>query len=99
MTLWLTSQLVSTSDRQGRVSFTFFVASQYQAKSSQSRMGTLVLWPLVEQLSVSGRIVLPMKMNDGQRLIKLKNTKSGLVKKIIEEVVFVPMLDGIESDE
>ena len=40
-----------------------------------------------------------MKMNDGQRLIKLKNTKSGLVKKIIEEVVFVPMLDGIESDE
>ena len=54
---------------------------------------------LVEQLSVSGRIVLPMKMNDGQRLIKLKNTKSGLVKKIIEEVVFVPMLDGIESDE
>ena len=54
---------------------------------------------LVDQLSVSGRIVLPMKMNDGQRLIKLKNTKSGLVKKIIEEVVFVPMLDGIESDE
>ena len=54
---------------------------------------------MVEQLSVSGRIVLPMKMNDGQRLIKLKNTKSGLVKKIIEEVVFVPMLDGIESDE
>ena len=54
---------------------------------------------LVDQLSVSGRIVLPMKMNDGQRLIKLKNTKSGLVKKIIEEVVFVPMLDGIENDE
>ena len=44
-------------------------------------------------------LVLPMKMNDGQRLIKLKNTKSGLVKKIIEEVVFVPMLNGIESDE
>ena len=54
---------------------------------------------LVEQLSVFGRIVLPLKMNDSQRLIKLKNTKSGLVKKIIEEVVFVPMLDGIESDE
>jgi protein-L-isoaspartate O-methyltransferase len=54
---------------------------------------------LVEQLSVTGRIVLPLKMNDGQRLVKLKNTKSGLVKKIIEEVVFVPMLDGIESDE
>ena len=38
-----------------------------------------------------------MKMNDGQRLIKLKNTKSGLVKKIIE-VVFVPMLDEIEDE-
>ena len=54
---------------------------------------------LVDQLSVFGRIVMPLKMNDGQRLIKLKNTKNGLVKKIIEEVVFVPMLDGIESDE
>ena len=54
---------------------------------------------LVNQLSVFGRIVMPLKMNDGQRLIKLKNTKNGLVKKIIQEVVFVPMLDGIESDE
>ena len=38
-------------------------------------------------------------MNDGQRLVKLKNTKNGIIKKIIEEVVFVPMLDGIQSDE
>ena len=54
---------------------------------------------LIEQLSITGRIVLPLKMNDGQKLVKLKNTKNGLVKKIIEEVVFVPMRDGIESDE
>ena len=38
-------------------------------------------------------------MNDGQRLVKLKNTKNGLIKKIIEEVVFVPMLDGIENND
>ena len=55
--------------------------------------------PLLQQLTPSGRLVLPLKMNDGQRLVKLKNTKNGLVKKIIEEVVFVPMLDGIEHNE
>ena len=54
---------------------------------------------LIEQLTVSGRIVLPLKMDDGQRLVKLKNTKNGIIKKVIEEVVFVPMLDGIQSDE
>ena len=54
---------------------------------------------LLQQLTPSGRLVLPLKMNDGQRLVKLKNTKNGLVKKIIEEVVFVPMLDGIEHNE
>ena len=55
--------------------------------------------PLLQQLTPSGRLVLPLKMNDGQRLVKLKNTKNGLVKKIIEDVVFVPMLDGIEHNE
>ncbi len=55
--------------------------------------------PLIDQLSSSGRVVLPLKMDDGQRLIKLKNTKNGIIKKIIEEVVFVPMLDGIQSNE
>ena len=54
---------------------------------------------LVKQLTPSGRLILPLKMNDGQRLIKLKNTKNGLIKKIIEEVVFVPMLDGIENND
>ena len=54
---------------------------------------------LIEQLTPSGRVVLPLKMDDGQRLIKLKNTKSGIIKKIIEEVVFVPMLDGVQSSE
>ena len=29
----------------------------------------------------------------------LKNTKNGVVRKVIEEVVFVPMLDGVEKNE
>ena len=52
---------------------------------------------LIEQLSPSGRIVLPLVHGNEQKLIKLKNTKNGIIKKIIEDVVFVPMLKGIES--
>ncbi len=55
--------------------------------------------PLVEQLSSTGRLVLPIQMKDGQRLMKLKNTKNGILKKVIEDVVFVPMLDGIVKNE
>ena len=52
---------------------------------------------LIEQLSPSGRIVLPLAHGNEQKLIKLKNTKNGIIKKIIEDVDFVPMLKGIES--
>ena len=52
---------------------------------------------LIEQLSPSGRIVLPLAHGNEQKLIKLKNTKNGIIKKVIENVVFVPMLKGIES--
>lgn len=54
---------------------------------------------LLNQLSSSGRLVAPIVVGDGQKLIKLKNTKNGLVEKIIEEVVFVPMLEGVENCE
>ena len=54
---------------------------------------------LLNQLSSSGRLVAPIVVGDGQKLIKLKNTKNGLVEKIIEEVVFVPMLEGVEICE
>lgn len=52
---------------------------------------------LIEQLSLTGRIVLPLKHRNDQKLIKIKNTKSGIIKKIIEDVVFVPMLKGVEN--
>ena len=54
---------------------------------------------LVEQLKPTGRLVIPIQTKDGQKLLKLKNTKNGVVRKVIEEVVFVPMLDGVEKNE
>ena len=52
---------------------------------------------LIQQLAPNGRIVLPLRTNDNQKLIKLKNTKNGMIKKFIEDVVFVPMLEGVEN--
>lgn len=52
---------------------------------------------LIEQLSPTGRIVLPLMHSGEQKLTKLKNTKNGIIKKIIEDVVFVPMLKGVEN--
>ena len=52
---------------------------------------------LIQQLAPNGRIVLPLRTNENQKLVKLKNTKNGIIKKIIEDVVFVPMLEGIEN--
>ncbi len=52
---------------------------------------------LIQQLTPNGRIVLPLRTNDNQKLVKLKNTKNGMIKKFIEDVVFVPMLEGIEN--
>ncbi len=52
---------------------------------------------LVNQLSPSGRIVLPLVVNGNQKLVKLKKTKNGIIQKIIEDVVFVPMLEGIDN--
>lgn len=51
---------------------------------------------LLKQLSITGRLVLPLEIDGSQKLVKLKNTKNGIIKKIIEDVVFVPMLEGVE---
>ncbi len=52
---------------------------------------------LIEQLSENGRMVLPLKEGGKQKLLKIKKTKNGIIEKIIEDVLFVPMLTGIES--
>jgi protein-L-isoaspartate(D-aspartate) O-methyltransferase len=54
---------------------------------------------LISQISKKGRIVLPLIDKKNQKLVKLKNTKNGIVKKIIEDVFFVPLLPGIETNE
>ena len=50
---------------------------------------------LVSQLKPSGRIVLPLNINGSQKLFRIKNTKNGLLKKEVDDVLFVPMLEGV----
>lgn len=54
---------------------------------------------LISQISEKGRIVLPLTNNKNQKLVKLKNTKNGIIKKTVEDVFFVPLLPGIEINE
>lgn len=54
---------------------------------------------LISQISEKGRIVLPLIDNKNQKLVKLKNTKNGIIKKTVEDVFFVPLLPGIEINE
>ena len=50
---------------------------------------------LVSQLKQSGRIILPLNINGSQKLFRVKNTKNGLLKKEVDDVLFVPMLEGV----
>ena len=50
---------------------------------------------LVNQLKPSGRIILPLNINGSQKLYRIKNTKNGLLKKEVDDVLFVPMLEGV----
>ena len=50
---------------------------------------------LVSQLKPSGRIILPLNINGSQKLFMIKNTKNGLLKKEVDDVLFVPMLEGV----
>jgi protein-L-isoaspartate(D-aspartate) O-methyltransferase len=54
---------------------------------------------LISQISKKGRIVLPLIDNKNQKLVKLKNTKNGIINKTVEDVFFVPLLPGIEINE
>ena len=49
---------------------------------------------LVAQLNQNGRMILPLHHNGSQKLYRLKNTKNGIHKKDIDDVRFVPMLEG-----
>lgn len=48
---------------------------------------------LIDQLAVGGRMIMPVGTN-AQQLIVVDKTSSGIEKKVIEDVNFVPMLSG-----
>ena len=50
---------------------------------------------LIDQLAIGGRAVMPVGLGDRQVLIVADKTPSGLVKKEIETVRFVPRVTGL----
>ena len=51
---------------------------------------------LVKQLKPAGRMILPLNIQGSQKLYRIKNTKNGLLKKEVDDVLFVPMLEGVK---
>tara|TARA_B100000886_G_scaffold1485_1_gene1059 strand:+ start:1033 stop:1668 length:636 start_codon:yes stop_codon:yes gene_type:complete len=49
---------------------------------------------LLDQLNENGRMILPLHVDGSQKLYRLKKTKNGIHKKDIDDVRFVPMLEG-----
>ena len=50
--------------------------------------------PLKQQLAVGGRLVLPVGDDNQQHLVVVDRTDTGFVEKIIEPVMFVPLVAG-----
>ena len=50
---------------------------------------------LVQQIKPNGRMIIPLNENGSQKLFRIKNTKNGILKKEVDDVLFVPMLKGI----
>jgi len=51
---------------------------------------------LVDQLREGGKMVLPVGPDREQVLVKVTKTADGYEKEILEQVVFVPMLGGVQ---
>lgn len=52
---------------------------------------------LAEQLNVGGQLIIPIGDERKQELILVTRTEDGFSKKIIEDVMFVPMLSGTQK--
>ncbi len=50
---------------------------------------------LVEQLRPGGRMILPVGAGREQVLVRVTKTTTGYRKEMLEQVVFVPMLEGV----
>ena len=49
---------------------------------------------LVALLSIGGRLVMPVGSNDHQELVVIDKSETGIEKRIIEVVKFVPLVSG-----
>jgi protein-L-isoaspartate(D-aspartate) O-methyltransferase len=50
---------------------------------------------LVNQLTLGGRMVLPIGPPDRQVLVRVRRTETGYAHEILEPVIFVPLLGGV----
>jgi protein-L-isoaspartate(D-aspartate) O-methyltransferase len=50
---------------------------------------------LLKQLSVGGRMILPIERNQEQHLFVIERTDRGIVERRMDPVVFVPLLPGV----
>lgn len=50
---------------------------------------------LLEQLAVGGRLIIPVKSNQGQVMIRIIRTKDGFQKQELESANFVPLVGGM----
>ncbi len=74
----------------------------YEGYSKQNYFDAIILTAapeivpdkLLEQLNDNGRMILPLHVDGTQKLYRLKKTKTGIHKKDIDDVRFVPMLEG-----
>ena len=51
---------------------------------------------LLEQLVVGGRMVIPIGSGRSQELRLIKKNSTGFQEQVLDNVSFVPLLDGIE---
>ena len=51
---------------------------------------------LLEQLTVGGRMILPMAISHQQRLCVIERTAQGYTERKMDQVKFVPLLRGVE---
>jgi protein-L-isoaspartate(D-aspartate) O-methyltransferase len=50
--------------------------------------------PLLEQLAVGGRLVIPVGAGESQRLLRVVRTREGWARDAVAPVRFVPMVEG-----
>lgn len=58
---------------------------------------TIIPDELIQQLKPNGRMIMPLNEHGKQKLLRIKNTKNGILKKVIDDVLFVPMLKGTKG--